>query len=364
MTERNPNLDLLRCIAITMVALFHAINFAEPGYSALKTFSVAGALGVELFFVLSGFLIGGLFWREYDTFGGVRKRRFFLRRALRTVPPYLAGLLCAYLAVYLYRGQSFDWGYLLFLQNYYDVMPFFMVSWSLCVEEHFYLFAPICLTVLAMVCRNRHSTAVVIFCFLSLIPLVLRLLNYSETGYAFGYNTNATHFSLDGLVLGVMVSYIYYYKVWSLDGLRRYRYLVYTITFLAVVSSPYLHPGFKYTFGYYFLAWCFTLTVITAAAAKSPLLFARLFPRLTSNVAVTSYSTYLTHALVIHVMTRAYEFTSIENVGVRVFGMLIVIWFVGNVFYKVIEVPTFNLRSKLCPPRATESPRNDASSVA
>ncbi len=114
-----------------------------------------GQHGVDLFFVLSGWLIGGLYWREMKAFSGVGVLRFWVRRWMRTLPPYFAALLLSWLAVSAARAEPFDWRYLVFLQNYYERIPFFLVSWSLCIEEHFYLAAPIAAGMLIVVTPRK-----------------------------------------------------------------------------------------------------------------------------------------------------------------------------------------------------------------
>ena len=120
--SRNLNLDILRAFAITMVVLAHLAAMSPVRRQFALTLAWVGQFGVDLFFVLSGWLIGGLFWREWLGHGTVRWGRFFLRRALRTVPPYLVVLPLAWLAVRCFAPNHprFNWGYLLFLQNYFS----------------------------------------------------------------------------------------------------------------------------------------------------------------------------------------------------------------------------------------------------
>lgn len=157
--RRNPWLDLLRASAI-MAVMAHHLGQEWPVHRAwLDGYTVMGAEGVDLFFVLSGWLIGGLFWKEMALSSRVRLFRFWARRWLRTVPPYAGGLLLAWIAVWVYRGEPFDPLYLVFMQNYHEQMPFFFVSWSLCIEEHFYLFIP---AVFLLLMRLRRALVIVL----------------------------------------------------------------------------------------------------------------------------------------------------------------------------------------------------------
>jgi len=108
--DRVDNLDLIRACAILFVLLYHSVQMA----TGTAGFAAFGEFGVDLFFVLSGYLIGGLYWREHQQFGSVARLRFIARRALRTMPPYFVAMAIAYMAVRLYRDESFDFRYLFF----------------------------------------------------------------------------------------------------------------------------------------------------------------------------------------------------------------------------------------------------------
>lgn len=162
-----------------------------------------GAFGVDLFFVLSGWLIGGLYWKERSQFGNVQVIRFWLRRWLRTLPPYFVMLPIAYVSVYLFRQEPFDGSYLVFLQNYREEMPFFLVSWSLAVEEHFYLVLPILLG-LMVVLKIKFEVALVV---LILLSSVMRLIDPNALpSSSFGYAQTASHLHFTGLLVGVLMA--------------------------------------------------------------------------------------------------------------------------------------------------------------
>src|SRR5579883_1610736 len=137
MSHRNGSLDVLRALAIVMVVGCHLATGFAPG-SPVAVALGNGGRGVDLFFVLSGWLLGRQLFAEAAATGTVDVRRFWLRRWLRTLPAYYA-VLAAQIAVLAVRGKGslIDWRYLIFLQNYIPDPPYFAVSWSLCVEEYF-----------------------------------------------------------------------------------------------------------------------------------------------------------------------------------------------------------------------------------
>src|SRR2546423_8614694 len=119
------------------------------------------------------------------------------RRAPRTPPPYLVGLALAYSAVRGYRDEPFDLRYLALLQNYETKIPFFSVSWSLCIEEHFYLALPFVLGAIAG--RSvRYVPAVLLLA--AVVPVISRAaIVDAAMGQPFGYYTTATQLRMEGL---------------------------------------------------------------------------------------------------------------------------------------------------------------------
>lgn len=143
MTYR-PELDALRALAILLVAGFHA---KVPGLRG-------GFLGVDLFFVLSGYLITRLLSEEYAATGGLRLGRFYVRRLCRLYPALLALVAtCLALSAFSPRSLGEQWRdaavVTLYLSDYgrafWRVPEFLSHTWSLAVEEHFYLVWPLLL---------------------------------------------------------------------------------------------------------------------------------------------------------------------------------------------------------------------------
>src|SRR6266436_3971304 len=179
-TSRNLQLDFLRGVAILLVILRHTVLFHIPGWEAsLVQF---GWAGVDLFFVLSGFLISGLLFSEYRQNGMIRFARFAVRRALKIYPAFYFLVLLTVLArIALHTSDA------VLRPLLHDV--FFMQSytpgtyghfWSLSVEEHFYILFPLALYF--MLRRKRPEDADPfrflpwLFCIVAVVLLVARLL--------------------------------------------------------------------------------------------------------------------------------------------------------------------------------------------
>jgi hypothetical protein len=143
--ERQPGLDLLRALAIIVVVVYHAgiMGFPLPG--RVHRF---GWVGVDLFFVLSGYLIGGQLFAPLARGQGVNLRRFFARRALRIMPAYFV-ILTIYFLLPSWREYpeiSPLWKFLISVQNIgLHGGTAFSHAWSLAVEDQFYLLLPLIL---------------------------------------------------------------------------------------------------------------------------------------------------------------------------------------------------------------------------
>jgi peptidoglycan/LPS O-acetylase OafA/YrhL len=300
-----------------------------------------GQYGVDLFFALSGWLIGSLYWNERSRFGRIELGRFWLRRWMRTIPPYLVALLLAWLAVFAQRTESFDWGYLLFLQNYYQRIPFFLVSWSLCIEEHFYLFLPLLLILPAP--RGNRSVTLLFAALIVMAPVCRWLVSLNGISPNFGYEQTATHLRMEGLLLGFWAAYLptFMPATWSFLKGRSSWLVVGSILELGIfVTLPQL---WTYRVGLTLLSLGF-VSLLVFLVGRTPGAITK--STLVNWIAVGSYSVYLTHALMIHVARRILE--SIPSLAWFLYfpvalGLVVT---GGGFFYFVAERTSIKLRDR------------------
>jgi len=209
--QHMPELDALRGVAVLLVLFYHGFGFAFGigGLSGVPRLLVAatlpGWIGVNLFFVLSGFLISGILVdtkQRPDYY-----RRFYSRRALRILPLYYAvlGLFAALSRAGLIERSS-SWGFIgisfIYLANLSDLFGIpiqYGVLWTLSIEEHFYLLWP------AVIRRFSRRTIAFIAAGIFVLCLLLRLL-YCLLGYEIG--TGYTWLYADGLALGAVLACI------------------------------------------------------------------------------------------------------------------------------------------------------------
>jgi len=345
---RNFNLDAVRAAAITMVVLAHVAVMSPGRHPLALTLAWIGQFGVDLFFVLSGWLIGGLFWREWRQTGTVRWPHFFLRRAFRTVPPYLVALPIAWLAVRLFAPEraEFSAGYLLFLQNYYAKIPFFAVSWSLCIEEHFYLVLPV---LVLFVLRFRLGLTPLFTALVLLSPLCRTFLESTPTIDEFNRSVLATHLRLEGLILGFWAAYLHACRpaIWARLSRWFPRLIWPALLFLAL--SPLIPGRLFYEWGLTIVAVAFVIVVGFAAHSVAWRLPA---PATIRRIARMSYSIYLTHSLVIHA-ARICAFHD-EGWAEWIYWPLVLtgILAAGYGFSVLVERTTLQLRERLLPATA------------
>jgi peptidoglycan/LPS O-acetylase OafA/YrhL len=215
---RQPGLDGLRAVAVLLVVGYHVTDVLKP-VPFLPVFN--GALGVDLFFVLSGFLITALLARERDERGKVRFGAFYRRRALRLLPALFV-LLIAFLVyesvtdlVSPYTKQSVisvllyvsNWQFTLHLQ----MTPYLGHLWSLSVEEQFYLVWPFVAVVLLGFVKRLWIIVVILLTAIALIA-VNRSIRYHDMqstplGYLLVYGR--TDARADALLVGALFAHLW-----------------------------------------------------------------------------------------------------------------------------------------------------------
>jgi peptidoglycan/LPS O-acetylase OafA/YrhL len=210
-------LDTLRALAIVVVMLYHLTIFGELPESILPV-TYHGWMGVDLFFVLSGFLIGQQALKPYLTGQRLSLVEFYRRRAYRILPAYLV-VLALYFLVPGWREAPHLaplWKFLTFTMNFgfsFDRRAF-SHAWSLCVEEHFYLVLPLLVVLLMRRPSARKSVAVLASVVLFGIALRAFLItHYPDDVWTRIYYPSYTR--LDGLLTGVALAIVRTFRpVW------------------------------------------------------------------------------------------------------------------------------------------------------
>ncbi len=200
--NRIPSLDGLRTISITLVITGHLLHVLGYG-----DFGNLGNLGVRVFFVISGFLITGLLMKEIEKTSTVNLLKFYFRRTLRIFPPFYFYLLVLFLLT-AFGATAISFKYLFFASAYLTdyVHPsnwYLGHTWSLAVEEQFYLIFP---TVLLILGVKRTK---VFLCFLVLAGPFIRLADFQIFGAENVWITKGFHANMDALAIGCLLALFY-----------------------------------------------------------------------------------------------------------------------------------------------------------
>lgn len=342
--RRDDFLDLLRALAICVVVIYHVIQMSPSPFPHLMQYAKWGQYGVDVFFVLSGWLIGGIFWRGLLANRQPRHCHFWLRRALRTMPPYFAALGLAFGAVWLQRGEPFDVSYLVFGQNYRETIPFFLVSWSLCIEEHFYLGVALLGGAFARSIRRIGFICAA----LAVGSLIMRISTPDSVlrCASFGYTYTASHLRLDGLLAGFALAGMSVHQPAAWKFIRRHAGLLMAISLGGLSWAALAGAGGMYRYGLFFLPCAVAASIAMFSGRVS---LGRRTGACIRWIAITSYSVYLTHALMIH----AARFVSarFEAFGTAVYFLIVSAAVVagGFLFFWGVERPCMRLREHLVP---------------
>lgn len=377
--ERIFGLDLMRTCCILMIFLAHSVTI-NPFTDLFPFFGWLG-FGVEAFFVLSGFLIGRIILRTMfqPLISWRTVRVFWINRWLRTIPAYLV----AFGIYYYFSGYTPNrFFYLFFMQNIVTPTPgFFPHSWSLAVEEWFYLLFPVMLMVIAGVTRNYRNQdriyliGVVVFLTAGFLTKLLYHWLYEQDLFAYLLkqkillpswkifvtpvgNWDAMRkmvpFRIDAIAYGCMMAYI----------LAKYK-------IAEKVRTGLLIAGFAGIF------ICFQIIGHTVAGNKAnffvdvlllPMFccsFAFMLPflnycprpgklivKVITSISQTSYSFYLLHLLILEVVISLYETSphvAATPKWIIFAGTYILIYLISYLMYTFVESPFMNYRQKLFP---------------
>lgn len=363
-------LDLLRFVAVFLVLGRHMppppADCPAGVKTLLETWIRGGWIGVDLFFVLSGFLVSGLLFGEFKQRGRIGVARFYVRRGWKIYPPFYALMVFAGL-VFVLNQRPIPLEYfgpeLIFVQNY--MQGVWDHTWSLAVEEHFYLLLPL---VMVLVLRlNRGSgmplkPIVWIAAVSAVAALALRIWTaiehppsnttpFSEINLR---HTFPTHLRIDALFFGVALSYFYQFDTARfVRVLTPWRRGLIALGLLALVP-PFLFrleaTPFLYTIG-------FTLNSLGSGALLVGLLLGdgphSRMSRILAAIGAYSYSIYLWHLawLIVLLPTAEGAFG-----GRFLYGPRLALYFAGSVALGVlmafaVEVPSLWLRDRWFPRR-------------
>jgi peptidoglycan/LPS O-acetylase OafA/YrhL len=349
--KRNFGLDVLRTLSIWLVLLQHAgVNI--PGLQPMQI----GSVGVEVFFVLSGFLIGGILFRELGKENSWKSlRTFWVRRWYRILPLYYLMLLIKF---FLFRddvGANIVY-YVLFLQNNFYGVQFYDVTWSLVIEEWFYIFAPLFLMTVFAISRNVRWVVSATLAFIFAVN-VLRII-YVHLGDVPWSGVNSQFVvRFDSLFLGVLLAYMRSSMANVFAVLSRISVFLFgAVVFIGYVAL-YRHWAvtdgidsllIPRTLGFFILPFSVAL-MVPFISTKSQMSVQTLRRRMAfeffQRTSLYTYALYLVHPLVYRL------FSLKSNSGVHwwlLFALAIVLSYTcAAILYHLFEKPILNYRDRV-----------------
>lgn len=376
--QRNFGLDIIRSIAILMVLIGHLIPDNTSNKFLYVIAMIFRGYGVALFFVLSGFLIGQILIRLFNKGLNISNiKNFYIRRWFRTLPLYYLALTFFLCILKISQPETnifslFYLKYLFFIQNF-DIrhMCFFNHSWSLSIEEWFYLLLPLTLVVIKereefskikflkippSLNENLYIDLLVIIIFIALIRFF----------YVWGLNVVDGDFgvrrqipiSFDSLLTGVLFACL---KINNENIYKKFLnsktiilssailcILVFcscwTLLFKKLLLSYFI---FSNTFFWSILSFSFVLIVIffennELVNKKLPKIF--IIKHFFEKTSIYSYSMYLFHTFIIALYRIFYD--NLEKSSWGTFLCILTIYFVSAFIYRYYEKPIMNFRDR------------------
>jgi peptidoglycan/LPS O-acetylase OafA/YrhL len=380
LNRRLAEIDFLRGIAVILVLFSH--------HWLTNPTQTMGWIGVDLFFVLSGFLVSGLLFNEFKKHGSVDSKRFLIRRGFKIYPTFYFSILVTTILLVFFPNLSFfpdanlqpDTHFLilnskgiliglliecLFLQSY--LFGFWGHHWSLAIEEHFYLFLVVLVAILIrknlLTKRVFISISIAIFALCLMLRVVTNLYTSDITTFT------ATHLRIDSLFAGVFISYFYNFHGEAIgDFYRKYRWWIIAAIIPLLSFTPFvdvLESYFVKTIGFSLITLAFSFLLLVflfeddISGKVSRLLGKRAYSFIATKIGFYSYGIYLFHMYIVrYVVGENYarqKYVSGEWSYLEVVASFC-IYFVlsvglGITLSRLIEVPMLRLRDRWYPRR-------------
>jgi peptidoglycan/LPS O-acetylase OafA/YrhL len=329
-----------------MVFSGHTIlSFGSPSLLAPLQF---GGTGVDLFFVLSGWLIGRQLFKEQSRFGNIQLYRFWIRRWMRTLPAYYAVLTLTIIQQYINKPDfDFPWQHLLFLQNYKPDLSLFYVSWSLSVEEQFYLLiAPFALLLFKLPSRSHILLLIVLL----LTPSLFRYLDlYNEL--------RETHVRIDCCAMGVLLAYIRQSKprLWDILTRSAIKLMIPAVVIYLMAFVSRYNPQWGISDpSKLVLAVIFGIWVIWSETTNiRPNTW---FMKVLMHISTRSYAMYLLH---VDALAVTHKFLSGQHFILYYFTALCITMISSEVLYRMVELPVMNIRKYFSWSQSRQAPKTE-----
>ncbi|NME72518.1 acyltransferase family protein [Flammeovirga aprica] len=363
--NRIYGLDILRAIAILFVIFEHGKYFLPLRWGRFHDILIFD--GVSFFFVLSGFLIGGILIKQLENNQPSTKLlfNFWIRRWFRTLPNYYLTLLILFGFNILHNNGLEIWSiksYFVFSQNlFYKHPDFFPEAWSLSVEEWFYIITPLFIFLSIHFLKFSNQKAVLSVALTLIITIIFfRFYKYAHINIQSSFEWDILFRKqvitrLDALMYGVISAYCHhYFKTTWLKYKKKLFFL--GLSLLTVVKIEFITSIISHT-GFYNCVLSFSVTSL-ATALLLPFLYEiksgrGVIYKSITTLSLLSYSMYLLNLSVVQLnIIYAIPWTSLTEksyiIAISQYGLYWGLTLIGSwIIYKYFEVPTTRLRDKV-----------------
>jgi peptidoglycan/LPS O-acetylase OafA/YrhL len=360
-SKRVFGLDILRTLAILFVVIEHGENLLPYELKLISHFLVFD--GVSIFFVLSGFLIGGILIRSI-TINGFNKDtllHFWIRRWFRTLPNYFL-ILSILFFLNLFFTYNFTFRgvkrYFIFMQNLYEGHSwFFPESWSISVEEWFYLVTPVLLIFFTFIFKITYKKSVLFTAvILIFVVTIFRYLRHKSNPIDDIYYWDWTYRKqvvtrLDSLMFGVIGAYVstFYNGLWL-----KYKKSLFLLGIILLFLSKFIIPEFVQIASVYYAVFSFSLISISVLLLMPYLSDLKkgegVLYQLITRISLISYSMYLLNLSIIQfwIINKIPWNNFVADVYlifVLKYGLYwILLFLISIILYKYFEMPMMKIR--------------------
>ncbi len=335
-SKRIFGLDLVRSISVC------AVIYAHSGYEYIAGFRY-GVIAIEYFFVMSGFLVGEMLIREFKDGSNFKLLfNFWIKRWFRTIPLYYLILIIKIILTQPFIGFKV-WPYFLFLQNNIGGISFFAVSWTLVIEEWFYLIMPF--VIFLFFKTGIHKQKFIIFSIVVVIAeIILRMAYVFYKDVPWGGIVGSFPFRFDSFMIGVFVAFLKvdYKAIFDFIS-KKYMFLMITVlfSFYLILFSHY--SGGELTSKVYWTRTIgFTLTsallalqlpFLTNSYFLNNISDTNLLKKVLTWLSLLSYPMYLIHLDIIRFVRHSHLFKSdILNLTVS-YTIILILSFLLIIFF-------------------------------
>jgi peptidoglycan/LPS O-acetylase OafA/YrhL len=355
-------LDHLRALAITLVLLFHYRLFAHPSW--IVPAGDFGWTGVDLFFVLSGYLISSQLFDKLVKGRSISMSEFYIKRSLRILPAYAITLALYFLVPPFREAEALPplWKFVTFTQNF-GLNPFyfrtFSHAWSLCVEEQFYLVLPLLIISMHFFKAGKKAFFIVPILFIAGFAIRILIWQFTLAPLAgtpeFGAKWTElmyypTYTRLDGLLVGVAIAGISKFRPIFFNRITQHGNAL-LFASLALIAAAYIvclnRASFTGSvFGFPMVSAAYGVLVL-ASISPSCILY-KFRSKITANIATLSYSIYLTHKGIIHLTQMGFGKLGMAADSNVMIIICIIFSILGGLLMRyAVEKPFLKLRDRI-----------------